>query len=522
MKSGTLTRGSRAVRRGALALVAAVTIAVPVVAVVEPASAADSCSWGGYTNGSVPLGAMSVVSGNGASYYNWAPVGQQGDLGAIYLEPSAASKLTSMLVDYHAQTGDYLHPNEGYRNYAGQVYWSDKGGTTPGTSNHGCGVAVDFSFSGSQRNWVVANGPAYGYFPLAGDAVHFNYFGSTATPPPAAPAYPAASVVKMPNGTVAAASIDQFGSLFETNQTAAGAGFTPWTKLTNGGFTGAPAAIVAANGTLAIFGRTANSSYGLVAQSSVGSGFTNYGQIGVNGPAFASDPAVAMAPNNTLVVVGVGTDGRLWESNQTSVSSTFTAWTPIGADKVGRPAIIQASNGTMAVAVRSTNGSITLVAQQTAAGAFVDFGAIGVNGPVFASSPAMALAPNNTVVVTAVSNDGRLWETNQTSVTSTFTAWTPIASGKAGSPAMLQASNQTMAVAVRTASGAISLVAQSAVGGAFVDFGAISSAGTFVSDPVMTLEAAGTVGVIATDGTNNRFYTHQTSVSSTFTPWARL
>lgn len=134
----------------------------------------------------------------------------------------------------------------------------------------------------------------------------------------------------------------------------------------------------------------------------------------------------------------------------------------------------------------------------------------------------MALAPNGTVVVAGVSGDGRLWESNQTSVTSTFTAWTPIASGKSGTPAMLQASNQTMAIAVRSTGGAITLVAQGSVAGAFHDFGGIGSAGTFVSDPVMTLAPNGTVGVVATDGTNNRFFTHQTSPTSTFVPWIKL
>jgi hypothetical protein len=431
-----------------------------------------------------------------------------------------------MLQRYHADKGDFLHPNEGYRSLTGQeTYYNDpdvQPKAVPGTSNHGCGVAVDFSFSGSQRSWVLDNGPTYGYFPLSGDEVHFNYFGSTATPPPVETPHPAASMVKMPNGTLAAASIDQYGSMFEANQTAPGAGFTAWTKLTNGGYVGKPAAIVAPNGTLAIFGRGTGGAIGLVAQSAPGSGFTNYGAIGSGAPTFGYDPAVALAPNNTLVVVAVSTDGRLWETHQTAVGGSFAAWTPISSGKVGTPAIVKATNNTMAVTARSTRNEIGIIAQQVQAGAYVDFGAVGVNGPAFASSPAMALAPNGTVIVAGVSTDGRLWVSNQTSVTSTFTAWSAIASGKMGTPAMLKASNDTMAITVRSSVGTISMVAQTVKAGAFVDLGSISTAGYFVSDPCMTLGADNTVGVIATDGTNNRFFARQSSPTSGFNPWTKL
>lgn len=165
-----------------------------VIGVAEEMSARPAAAWGGYQNGYVPLSALRQIVADGAPWRAgvsyWWPDGQAGGVGGVYLEPGAASALDSMLKRYTD-----THPgaralmvNEGYRSYAGQVYWANEGSQTtpPGQSNHGFGLAIDFNgswegpsdgFTQAEHAWVVANGPAFGYYELSGDYIHFNYTG---------------------------------------------------------------------------------------------------------------------------------------------------------------------------------------------------------------------------------------------------------------------------------------------------------------------------------------------------------
>jgi len=141
--------------------------------------------WGdpSWSNGNVPLTAMTKIVRSGVAY-NGPGHGVDG----VYLEPSCAIAVNAMLDAYAAQHGGAILPlNEGYRSYGGQVqYWDDYGhnpalAAPPGTSNHGWGEAVDIgvSLGSSQRAWLLANGPTYGFYALSNiDPVHFDYSGS--------------------------------------------------------------------------------------------------------------------------------------------------------------------------------------------------------------------------------------------------------------------------------------------------------------------------------------------------------
>src|ERR1700761_760258 len=96
--SGSKHRRRLSVRALSASLIAGLAVAGSVVGTATSASAANTCNWGGYSNGSVPLSAMTIVSGYGAAYWNWSDVGSNGDLGQIYLESNAANSLTNMLV----------------------------------------------------------------------------------------------------------------------------------------------------------------------------------------------------------------------------------------------------------------------------------------------------------------------------------------------------------------------------------------------------------------------------------------
>jgi LAS superfamily LD-carboxypeptidase LdcB len=80
-----------------------------------------------------------------------------------------------MLESYHAETGDYLPVDEGYRDLEAQQRAFDQYGSpraaTPGTSNHGEGIAVDFVNPPVVRgavphSWLTAHASQFGFEPL--------------------------------------------------------------------------------------------------------------------------------------------------------------------------------------------------------------------------------------------------------------------------------------------------------------------------------------------------------------------
>lgn len=106
----------------------------------------------------------------------------------VYLRSDAAAALRALLEAYHAETGEYLPVDEGYRDLAGQQRVFDEYGwpraAIPGTSNHGVGVAVDFVNPPVVRgsapySWLVANASRFGFEPLTDpdEPWHWDYAG---------------------------------------------------------------------------------------------------------------------------------------------------------------------------------------------------------------------------------------------------------------------------------------------------------------------------------------------------------
>lgn len=149
--------------------------------------------WGdpSWSNGNVLLTAMTKINRPGVAYG-----GPGHGVDGVYLEPGCAIAVNAMLDAYAQQHGGAILPlNEGYRSYEGQEkYWNDYGqnparAARPGTSNHGWGEAVDIgvSLGSSQRAWLLANGPTYGFYALSEtDPVHFDYSGTYSPPTPSA------------------------------------------------------------------------------------------------------------------------------------------------------------------------------------------------------------------------------------------------------------------------------------------------------------------------------------------------
>lgn len=106
-------------------------------------------------NGKLPDSALVSLS--------WAP-GQR-------LAPAAATALEQLNQAYRVAFNRNMAVTDTYRTYARQVALKAARGNlaaTPGTSNHGWGLAVDLGggvqdFGTSQYNWMLANAPRFGW-----------------------------------------------------------------------------------------------------------------------------------------------------------------------------------------------------------------------------------------------------------------------------------------------------------------------------------------------------------------------
>lgn len=137
----------------------------------RPVDAAGNILWvtsvptadGDGSNGNMPASAMCQI-----------PWGTD-QLGfAQYLRCDAADALTALNDAFAAQFGAGLDLDLTYRSYADQVAMKAAFGglaAAPGTSSHGLGTALDvqewpetYGFGTARYDWLVANGPAYGWY----------------------------------------------------------------------------------------------------------------------------------------------------------------------------------------------------------------------------------------------------------------------------------------------------------------------------------------------------------------------
>lgn len=111
--------------------------------------------WGGHANGKIPDAQMCVLF--------W-------DM-RHRLRCDATGQLAALSTSYKARFGRDICVTDAYRTYASQVFLKAEKGylaATPGTSNHGWGLAVDLCGGVNKADtpeylWMRANAPAYGW-----------------------------------------------------------------------------------------------------------------------------------------------------------------------------------------------------------------------------------------------------------------------------------------------------------------------------------------------------------------------
>jgi hypothetical protein len=112
-------------------------------------------SWGGYSNGMIPAGALCPIGG-----------------GKERMRCDAATAFNAMSAAYQSQFGAPICITDAYRSYPDQIrVFRERPhlAAVPGTSNHGWGLALDLGcginrFGTLQHGWMRANAPKFGFF----------------------------------------------------------------------------------------------------------------------------------------------------------------------------------------------------------------------------------------------------------------------------------------------------------------------------------------------------------------------
>lgn len=131
------------------------TAIVDTSTIADPAAQAKQDVYKHGNNGKLPSSELQSLS--------WAP--------SQKLRPAAANALENLNRAYKARFGRNISVTDSYRTLAEQVAVKAAKGSlaaTPGTSNHGWGLAVDLGgginkFGTVEHEWMTANAPKFGW-----------------------------------------------------------------------------------------------------------------------------------------------------------------------------------------------------------------------------------------------------------------------------------------------------------------------------------------------------------------------
>ena len=148
--------------------------------IIKPADLA------GKQNGLLPATLLGTIAG-GRLHKNavagWQAMCVAAAKAGIVLDPtSSADTYRTLAIQEAAFFQRYSAKPTGStvtRTYRGQTYWLKKGyapSASPGTSNHGWGLAVDIAnASGKRFTWLIANANKYGFYIGVGDSTSPNF-----------------------------------------------------------------------------------------------------------------------------------------------------------------------------------------------------------------------------------------------------------------------------------------------------------------------------------------------------------
>ena len=231
-------------------------------------------------------------------------------------------------------------------------------------------------------------------------------------------------------------------------------------------------------------------------------------------------PEARLMQGSTMSVYQIS-GGNLYGKGQTAPGSLFGDWQQLssGGNLVGRPSVVQFTDGTISVYARGTDGNVWAAGNTAAGGPFGDWGVVATG---VAGDPEVRLMQNNTLALYAVHPDGNVYGLGQPSLGASFGSWQQLSSGGnfTGRPSVVQFADGTISVYARGTDGNVWAAGNKAAGGLFGDWGVVAT--DVISDPEVKLMQNGTLSVYAVRSDNNVYGLGQDAPGALFGPWQQL
>jgi GH25 family lysozyme M1 (1,4-beta-N-acetylmuramidase) len=216
--------------------------------------------------------------------------------------------------------------------------------------------------------------------------------------------------------------------------------------------------------------------------------------------ATTSAPAVLNYSDGTLALYSVRSDGNVWTDSQSSPGGAFSGWQPLtsGGGFAGTPAVVESSSGVIGVYARTTSGAIKGSSQAAPGGAASAWVQIG-SASNLVSDPTVLLTKAGVVALYAAGSGGVIDGASQSAPGGAFGSWQALSGnrGFSGRPAVLQTPTGIIAIYARTSAGTLLGTSQHVVGGAFGAWGQLGTAANLASDPTVLLTSSGVIAVYA-------------------------
>lgn len=246
------------------------------------------------------------------------------------------------------------------------------------------------------------------------------------------------------------------------------------------------------------------------------------------GPALSYDaPATLVDSANRISLYAIRSDGNVWGATQPTPGAGLGAWTTIGeggGSLVGRPSVIQLSNGIIAIYARSQGGTVVGTSQAYVGGPFGAWTTIGTAGAGVTGDPVAVQLASGVIAVYATTQAGTVSGASQSVPGGVFGSWSTIgAPGAAliGRPAVVRFSDDRIGVYAEGADGYVYGGDQVARGSGFRAFARLGTNGAGITtEPVAVLDRD-KVTVFAGAGSTVASVT-QPSTGAAFGSWVNL